>query len=204
MLRYHCWRCSKFYSRQKFLVDGGWKICRYVECTSAAIQGLVLFTRTNPRYKSKEIQRCINKAVEFIEKTQLHDGSWSVLSIWYYTFIHVIFPNVNLINLCRYGSWGVCFTYATWFGIKGMLAAGKRYETSLCIRKACDFLLSKQLSCGGWGESYLSCQNKVYTNLPGNRSHIVNTSWALLSLIEAGQVRLSLLYYDALFGVRRN
>ncbi|CAA7018021.1 unnamed protein product [Microthlaspi erraticum] len=137
-------------------------VSKYVECTSAAIQGLVLFTRTNPRYKSKEIQRCIKKAVEFIEKTQLPDGSW-------------------------YGSWGVCFTYATWFGIKGMLAAGQTYETSLCIRKACDFLLSKQLSCGGWGESYLSCQNKVYTNLPGNRSHLVNTSWALLSLIEAGQ-----------------
>lgn len=97
-------------------------------------------------------------------------------------------------KLCRYGSWGVCFTYATWFGIKGLLAAGKTYETSVCIRKACGFLLSKQLPCGGWGESYLSCQNKVYTNLPGNRSHIVNTSWALLALIEAGQVRDSALF----------
>ncbi|CAH2061373.1 unnamed protein product [Thlaspi arvense] len=135
---------------------------QYVECTSAAIQGLMLFTKINPSYKREEILRCINKAVEFIEKTQLPDGSW-------------------------YGSWGVCFTYATWFGIKGMLAAGKTYETNLCIRKACDFFLSKQLSCGGWGESYLSCQNKVYTNLPENRSHIVNTSWALLALIEAGQ-----------------
>lgn len=88
----------------------------------------------------------------------------------------------------------MCFTYATWFGIKGMLASGKTYESSLCIRKACGFLLSKQLCCGGWGESYLSCQNKVYTNLPGNKSHIVNTSWALLALIEAGQVSFILLY----------
>ncbi|OAP03634.1 LAS1 [Arabidopsis thaliana] len=135
---------------------------QYVECTSAAIQGLVLFTTLNSSYKRKEIVGSINKAVEFIEKTQLPDGSW-------------------------YGSWGVCFTYATWFGIKGMLASGKTYESSLCIRKACGFLLSKQLCCGGWGESYLSCQNKVYTNLPGNKSHIVNTSWALLALIEAGQ-----------------
>ncbi|CAE6075185.1 unnamed protein product [Arabidopsis arenosa] len=141
---------------------------QYVECTSAAIQGLALFTKINPTYKRKEIQICINKAVEFIEKTQLPDGSW-------------------------YGSWGVCFTYATWFGIKGMLAAGKTYETSLCIRKACGFLLSKQLCCGGWGESYLSCQNKVYTNLPGNKSHIVNTSWAVLALIEAGQANRDLM-----------
>ncbi|CAH8267484.1 unnamed protein product [Arabidopsis lyrata] len=141
---------------------------QYVECTSAAIQGLALFTTINPTYKRKEILICINKAVEFIEKTQLPDGSW-------------------------YGSWGVCFTYATWFGIKGMLAAGKTYETSLCIRKACGFLLSKQLCCGGWGESYLSCQNKVYTNLPGNKSHIVNTSWAVLALIEAGQANRDLM-----------
>ncbi|KAH0682962.1 hypothetical protein KY289_020714 [Solanum tuberosum] len=56
-----------------------------------------------------------------------------------------------------------------------------------CIRKACDFLLSKQVVSGGWGESYLSCQNKVYTNLEGNKSHIVCTAWAMLALIEAGQ-----------------
>lgn len=63
--------------------------------------------------------------------------------------------------LNRYGSWGVCFTYATWFGIKGLVAAGMSYESSASIRKACNFLLSKQLPSGGWGESYLSCQNKV-------------------------------------------
>ncbi|CAL4994648.1 unnamed protein product [Urochloa decumbens] len=40
---------------------------------------------------------------------------------------------------------------------------------------------------GGWGESYLSCQDKVYTHLEGNRPHAVNTAWALLALIDAGQ-----------------
>lgn len=62
----------------------------------------------------------------------------------------------------RYGSWGVCFTYAGWFGIKGLVAAGRTYEDCSSIHKACDFLLSKELASGGWGESYLSCQNKVY------------------------------------------
>jgi len=61
----------------------------------------------------------------------------------------------------RYGSWGICFTYGTWFGVKGLIAAGKSFSNSLSIRKACDFLLSKQLPSGGWGESYLSSQNKV-------------------------------------------
>jgi squalene cyclase len=55
----------------------------------------------------------------------------------------------------------VCFTYATFFGIKGLADAGRTYQNSLPIRKACNFLLSKQLATGGWGESYLSCQTEV-------------------------------------------
>lgn len=134
----------------------------YVECTSAAIQALTSFRNLYPEHRQEEIEHCIQKAVMYIEKTQTSDGSW-------------------------YGSWGVCFTYATWFGVKGLVAAGKNYSNCSGIRKACDFLLSKQLQSGGWGESYLSCQNKVYSNLEGNRSHVVNTGWALLALIAAGQ-----------------
>ncbi|THG13193.1 hypothetical protein TEA_004503 [Camellia sinensis var. sinensis] len=86
-----------------------------------------------------------------------------------------------------YGSWGVCYTYGTWFGIKGLVSGGRTFQNSYSIRKACDFLLSKQVDSGGWGESCLSCQNKVYTNIEGNKSHVVNTGWAMLALIEAGQ-----------------
>jgi cycloartenol synthase len=136
---------------------------QYVECTSAAIQGLALFTQQYPYHRRTEIETCITKAADYIESIQLADGSW-------------------------YGSWGICFTYGTWFGIKGLIAAGKRYKDSKSIRKACEFLLSKQHKVsGGWGESYLSCQLKVYTNLEGNKSHVVNTAWAMLALIEAGQ-----------------
>ncbi|KAJ4709164.1 Terpene cyclase/mutase family member [Melia azedarach] len=136
----------------------------YVECTSAAIQGLKSFIKLHPGHRKKEIEASIAKATKFIEGIQRSDGSW-------------------------YGSWGVCFTYGTWFGIKGLVAAGKTYEDSISIRKACDFLLSKQLDSGGWGESYLSCQNKAYTNLEGKKLHNVNTAWAVLALIEAGQAR---------------
>ncbi|KAL9241665.1 hypothetical protein vseg_015749 [Gypsophila vaccaria] len=134
----------------------------YVECTSAAIQSLVSFKKLYPGHRREAIEKCIKQAVKFIEKIQAADGSW-------------------------YGSWGVCFTYGTWFGVKGLIAAGKKYDTCPAIRKACDFLLSKQLPSGGWGESYLSCQDKVYTNVEGNTAHLVNTSWALLSLIDAQQ-----------------
>ncbi|XP_011078187.1 cycloartenol synthase-like isoform X2 [Sesamum indicum] len=137
---------------------------QHAECTSAAIQGLKMFNRLHPGCRGKDIQTCIKKALNFIESTQLSDGSW-------------------------YGSWGVCYTYGTWFGITGLIAGGKTYENSLSVRKACDFLLSKQLPSGGWGESYLSSQDKVYTNIRNNKSHIVNTAWAMLALLEAGQAR---------------
>ncbi|NP_001310632.1 cycloartenol synthase [Ricinus communis] len=134
----------------------------YVECTSAAIQALTSFRKSYPEHQREEIECCIKKAAKFMEKIQISDGSW-------------------------YGSWGVCFTYGTWFGIKGLVAAGKSFGNCSSIRKACDFLLSKQCPSGGWGESYLSCQKKVYSNLEGDRSHVVNTAWAMLSLIDAGQ-----------------
>ncbi|XP_061362058.1 cycloartenol synthase 2-like [Gastrolobium bilobum] len=137
---------------------------QYVECTSAAIQSLVLFKQWFPEHRRMEIETCIAKASNFIESIQLADGSW-------------------------YGSWGICYTYGTWFGIKGLIAAGKSYQDSHSIRRACEFLLSKQQLSGGWGESYMSSQNKVYTNLEGHKSHTVNTSWAMLALIEAGQAQ---------------
>ncbi|KAJ4839943.1 Cycloartenol synthase 2 [Turnera subulata] len=137
---------------------------QYVECTSAVIQGLQSFRKLYPGYRQQDIEACITKAANFIESIQRPDGSW-------------------------YGSWGVCFTYGTWFGVKGLVAAGRTYHNSFSVRKACEFLLSKQLDSGGWGESYLSCQNKVYTNLEGDRMHLVNTAWAMLALIEGDQAR---------------
>ncbi|KAG9449355.1 hypothetical protein H6P81_009320 [Aristolochia fimbriata] len=136
----------------------------YVECTSSALQALALFKKLFPGHRKKEVEDCIANSVKYIENTQLSDGSW-------------------------YGCWGICYTYAIWFGVTGLVAAGKTYQSSPEIQRACDFLLSKQLPSGGWGESYLSSQNKTYTNLDGNRPHLVNTCWAMLALIEAGQAQ---------------
>uniref|UniRef100_A0A0D9XRJ6 Terpene cyclase/mutase family member n=1 Tax=Leersia perrieri TaxID=77586 RepID=A0A0D9XRJ6_9ORYZ len=108
----------------------------YVECTSSLIQALTLFKGIYPSYRHEEIEKIIESGALFIEKQQRKDGSW-------------------------YGSWAVCFTYATFFAIKGLTAAGRTYQNSSSIRMACDFLLSKQLSTGGWGENYISCQVEV-------------------------------------------
>ncbi|KAJ8445208.1 hypothetical protein Cgig2_024414 [Carnegiea gigantea] len=56
-----------------------------------------------------------------------------------------------------YGCWGICFTYGTWFAVDALAACGRNY------------------------------QNSVHTNMEGNKSNLVNTSWALLALIKAGQ-----------------
>ncbi|KAF8038676.1 hypothetical protein BT93_B1269 [Corymbia citriodora subsp. variegata] len=135
----------------------------YVECTSAVIQALTSFVKMYPYHRRKEIDSCVARAIDFLESIQLPDGSW-------------------------YGSWGVCYTYGTWFGVKGLVAGGQTYTNSSSIRRACRFLLSKQLHSGGWGESYLSSQDKVYTSLEGDKPHLVHTSWAILALIKAGQI----------------
>ena len=137
----------------------------YVECTGSAVQGLALFRKLYPRHRRREIDAAISRGIHYIQDTQNPDGSW-------------------------YGCWGICYTYATWFAVEALTACGNNYNNSPTLRKACEFLVSKQLPNGGWGESYLSSQNKVYTNIEGNRANLVQTSWALLSLISAGQVSI--------------
>eukprot|EP00897_Mesotaenium_endlicherianum_P006216 jgi/Mesen1/5622/ME000282S04782 len=134
----------------------------YVELTSACMTALAAFSRARPTHRAADIRRCMQRARDFIVSIQEKDGSW-------------------------YGSWGVCYTYGTWFGVEALLAAGDKYETSQSLRNAVAFFLSKQLPGGGWGESYLSCQDKVYSNLEGGRAHVANTAWALMSLISSGQ-----------------
>uniref|UniRef100_A0A4W6FFF8 Terpene cyclase/mutase family member n=1 Tax=Lates calcarifer TaxID=8187 RepID=A0A4W6FFF8_LATCA len=67
------------------------------------------------------------------------------------------------------GSWGVCFTYGIWFGL----------EAFACM--ACQFLLDRQMSDGGWGEDFESCEQRRY--IQSSTAQIHNTCWALLGLM---------------------
>lgn len=130
----------------------------YVECTSACIQALVLAKRRFPGWMNRAIDRAARKGIRFIKKQQRPDGSWE-------------------------GSWGVCFTYGTWFGVWGLIAGGIPNNAPE-IRKANGFLIQRQNPDGGWGESSLSCTERRYVR--AGSSHTVNTAWALMTLVRSG------------------
>jgi squalene/oxidosqualene cyclase-like protein len=132
----------------------------YVECTSACLQGLKSFSAHNSNYRNKEIQTAIQHGLKFIERKQTESGLW-------------------------YGSWAVSFTSATWFALEAMMHCGDyHYDANNFdnpVTKACYSLISKQNDDGSWGESYLSSVTKKY--VPHEEGQIVNTAWAILSLL---------------------
>ncbi len=133
----------------------------YVECTSASIQALTAFQAEYPQTKKSEIRSAIARATQFILNEQREDGSFE-------------------------GSWGVCFTYGTWFGVSGLRAA-KIPTSDPALLKAAEFLRSKQRDDGGWGESVKNCLTRSYD--PDTESQVVMTSWAVLALIACGQAK---------------
>jgi len=130
----------------------------YVECTSATLQALVQFRAREPAYRSAEIEAAITRGRGFLLGKQRSDGSFE-------------------------GSWAIGFTYGTWFGIEGLRAAGLS-SAHPAIRRASEFLRTKQLPDGGWGESARSCYERRYVHTESGQA--VMTAWALLGIIAAG------------------
>ncbi|XP_058203414.1 dammarenediol II synthase-like [Rhododendron vialii] len=134
----------------------------HVENTASIIEALLLFKRLHPLYRRKEINTSVERAVHFLQNRQQPNGSW-------------------------YGYWGICFIYGTFFTLGGLTAAGSTYDNSQSVCRGVQFLLSIQNAEGGWGESQESCPKQKYIPLEGNRTNFVQTSWAMLGLISAGQ-----------------
>lgn len=133
----------------------------YVECTAAALLALRRYQATFPGDADTQIQRAIARGMEYLLGKQRADGSFE-------------------------GSWGICFTYGTWFGIEGLRAAGLSSDAPE-VQRACDFLEEKQLSDGGWGETAQSNYTRNYVSTEEGQA--VMTAWALLGLVHGGRSR---------------
>uniref|UniRef100_A0A8B9S787 Terpene cyclase/mutase family member n=1 Tax=Apteryx owenii TaxID=8824 RepID=A0A8B9S787_APTOW len=141
----------------------------YVECTSAVMQALRHFHEVFPEHRAPEIRETLQKGLDFCRRTQRADGSWE-------------------------GSWGVCFTYGTWFGLEAFASMQHTYRNGAACRevaRACQFLLSKQMADGGWGEDFESCEQRVYVQSATSQVH--NTCWALLGLMAVRYPDISVL-----------
>ncbi|MFQ5985288.1 MAG: squalene--hopene cyclase [Alphaproteobacteria bacterium] len=102
----------------------------------------------------------VQRALAYLRSEQEQDGSW-------------------------YGRWGINYVYGTWSALCAFNAAGEEMQAPH-IRRAVDWLKSRQRPDGGWGEDEA-------TYWPDRRGEAKEstpsqTSWALLGLMAAGEV----------------
>nr|AAL56020.1 oxidosqualene:lanosterol cyclase [Cephalosporium caerulens] len=135
----------------------------YPECTTSCVTALNLFRKHWPEYRAEDIEKFIKRATNWIRGSSLHLSSGGRMAGWY-------------------GSWGICFTYATMFGLESLASIGETYSNSDVAKRACDYLLSKQREDGGWSESYKSCETMQWHEHPDG-SQVVQTAWALIALM---------------------
>ncbi|KAJ7344564.1 hypothetical protein JRQ81_000514 [Phrynocephalus forsythii] len=131
----------------------------YTECTSAVMQALKHFHERFPEHRASEIREVLQKGFRYCRRMQRADGSWE-------------------------GSWGVCITYGTWFALEAFACMQHTYQDGVAceeVSRACEFLVSKQMEDGGWGEDFESCEQRRYVQSATSQIH--NTCWALLGLM---------------------
>jgi lanosterol synthase len=130
----------------------------YVECTASCLAALAACSERFPTVIGEVETKAMSRADAWLRRAQQSDGSWR-------------------------GAWGVQFVYGTFFGIKGLLAAGAGPDDP-ALRSACQWLLDRQRDDGGWGEHYRGCHTGQY--VAHTESQVIQTAWALIALLEAG------------------
>ncbi|KAL8292767.1 hypothetical protein RQP46_001379 [Phenoliferia psychrophenolica] len=96
---------------------------------------LARYSASSSTYRAADIRRATLAGLDFIRASQRPDGVW-------------------------YGSWGVCFSYATMFALESLALAGESYANSAA-----------------------SCE--THTWVSSERSLVVQTSWVVLALLNA-------------------
>ena len=84
-----------------------------------------------------------------------------------------------------WGRWGVNYIYGTWSVLSGLEAIGEDMNQPY-IKKAINWLKSRQNLDGGWGEVCESYQDRSLMGCGASTAS--QTSWALLTLYAAGEV----------------
>lgn len=129
-----------------------------VEPTGSCVTALRRY-RARYQHPFPGVDRAIERGEGYLLGSQRADGSWEAI-------------------------WGVCFTYGTWFGIRG-LTGSRDPRAAVAVDRACEFLLAHQRGDGGWGELIDGNRNRRYIHAA--TSQAVMTSWALLALADAGR-----------------
>ena len=104
---------------------------------------------------------CVAKAIDYLRREQEPEGCW-------------------------YGRWGTNYIYGTWSVLCALNAINTDPKDPV-IRRAADWLLAKQRSDGGWGES----GDSYWAGKPKGENPIstpAQTAWAILGLMAAGEV----------------
>jgi len=97
----------------------------------------------------------INQAVDYLRSTQEQDGAW-------------------------YGRWGVNYLYGTALALSCLASAGEDPQQDY-IQKAITWLISRQNSDGGWGET---CYTYIDPTQRGSGDSTASqTAWVLIGLI---------------------
>lgn len=100
--------------------------------------------------------------IDFIRREQEPNGSW-------------------------FGRWGTNYIYGTWSALCGLNAAGVRADDPT-VRRAAEWLASRQNPDGGWGEGGVSYwPDRIAEDRCASTAS--QTAWALLGLMAAGEVR---------------
>lgn len=129
----------------------------YPECTSACLQALVHNRGRFGAGPDRRIDRALRHGVRFLRASQRPAGGW-------------------------FGSWAVCFSYGTWFGISGLRASGVPAGDP-ALQRAAGFLIERQNPDGGWGEHHRSCAADRWLRAP---STAAQTAWSLMGLVRCG------------------
>ena len=132
----------------------------FVECTASCLSALAAAVRTIPELTDWSVNDAISRGENWLRRVQGQDGSWR-------------------------GVWGVQYIFGTLFGIRGLLAAGAQ-PNDPALRSACRWLLERQRSDGGWGEHHSGCLSGRYVE--HTESQVIQTAWALIALLEAGEI----------------